>query len=125
MLLDTAGVKRPRKADTLTLFACAARVFVQTGTGISGIESLVFADGAARLSAKPFRGVLKTYKGTRFLTLEGNANGLRIQNLLMPVLSYNPSPLPPADFHLFAAASSATLLGTKPPSSEADEGERR
>ena len=123
MLLDTAGARRPREADTLTLFACAARVFVQTGDGIAGIESLVLADGAVRLSSKAFRCVLNTYKGTKFLTLEGSANGLRIQNFLMPVLGYNPSPAPPADFHVFAAGSSATLLGANTPPVEATEGE--
>jgi len=95
------------------LFACAARVFVQTSDGTAGIESLVFADGGVKLAIKTFREVLKTYKGTLFLTMEASANGMRIQNFAMPVLGYDPRPVAPAEFKMFASGSSAALLGEK------------
>ncbi len=63
-----AAVPRPRTADTFTLSACAARVFVECKGEVAGIEALVFADGAVTLPARSFRELLKTYKGKRFLT---------------------------------------------------------
>jgi hypothetical protein len=72
---------------------------------VAGIEALVFADGAVTLPAKSFRELLKTYKGTRFLTFEGGPDGLRIQTFRMPVLRYDPHPKAPADFHVFPASS--------------------
>jgi hypothetical protein len=41
------------------------------------------------------------YKGTRFLTFEGSADGLHVQNFRMPVLGYDPGLKPPADFKVF------------------------
>jgi hypothetical protein len=94
-------VSRPRKKDTITLSACTARVFVECKSYVAGIEALVFSDGAVALPAQKFRDLLKTYKGTRSLTFEGSADGLRIQNFRMPVLAYHSHPKPPADFHVF------------------------
>jgi hypothetical protein len=96
-----AVVSRPRKADTVRLSACAARVFIECKGNVAGLEALVFSDGAVMLAAQKFRDVLKTYKGTRFLTFEGRGNGLHIQNFRMPVLGYDPRPKPPADFQVF------------------------
>ncbi|MBA3350887.1 MAG: hypothetical protein H0U23_00405 [Blastocatellia bacterium] len=101
-----AGVSRPRKTDTLKLFACAARVFVESKDGVAGIEALVLADGAVSLPAKSFSSVLKTYKGTKFLNFDGSSDGLRINAFTMPVLSYDPTPIPPADFQTFPVSSS-------------------
>jgi hypothetical protein len=124
MLFNAADVKRPRKKETFLLSACAARVFVQTRGGVAGIETLVLSDGAVTLPFKKFREVLKTYKGTKFLTFEAGAGGLQIQNFHMPVLGFDPSPVPPADFQVFRASDPAALLG-KPPSSEPPEDLRR
>jgi len=99
-LLKTT-VSRPRKKDTVTLSACAARVFIECKGNVGGIEALVFSDGAVVLPAQKFRDVLKTYSGTHSLTFEGNADGLRIQNFRMPVLAYDPHPKLPADFQVF------------------------
>ena len=102
-------VSRRRGAKTLTLSACAARVFAECDDDVAGIEALVFADGAVTLAAAgKFRDLLKTYKGTRFLTIEGSADGLRMKNLWMPVLSYDPRPKPPADFQVFPVTAPPT-----------------
>lgn len=79
---------------------------------VAGIETLVFADGAVRISANKLRDVLKTYKGTRFLTIEGSAEGLRIKNFTMPVLAYDPHPTPPAEFHIFPVGNNSALPGS-------------
>lgn len=100
-LLRGAGVSRPKRTDALKLSACAARVFIETKDGVAGIEALVLADGAVTLPTKSFAAVLKTYKGTKFLNCEGNSASLQINTFRMPVLSYDPAPIPPADFHLF------------------------
>jgi hypothetical protein len=103
-LLKAAGLTRLKKPTNFTLSACAARVFVEFQGDVSGIEAIVLSDGAVTLPTNKFRDVLKTYKGTRFLTFEGYAEGLRIQNFRMPIIGYNPSPTPPAQFKLFAAS---------------------
>jgi hypothetical protein len=100
-----AAVPRPRTADTFTLSACAARVFVECKGEVAGIEALVFADGAVTLPARSFRELLKTYKGKRFLTFEADSDGLRIQTFRMKVLRYDPHPHPPAYFPVFPVSS--------------------
>ncbi len=111
-----AAISRPRKADTFTLSACAARVFVECKGNVAGIEALVFVDGAVTLPAYKFRDLLKTYKGTRSLTFEGGTDGLRIQNFWMPVLSYDQHAKPPADFQVFPV--------TAPPGSTTTQSDR-
>ena len=96
-----AVVSRPRKTDTVILSTCAARVFVECTGNVAGIEALVFGDGAVTLPAQKFRDLLKTYKGTRFVTFEWGADGLHVQNFRLPVIGYDPRPKPPADFHVF------------------------
>lgn len=96
-----AVILRPRKDETVILSACAALVFVECKGNVAGIEALVFGDGAVTLPAQKFRDLLKTYKGTRFLTFEWGADGLHVQNFRMPVIGYDPRPKPPADFPVF------------------------
>lgn len=104
-LLKGAGISRPKQADTLTLSACAARVFVEFKGDVAGIENLVLTDGAVALPAMKFLALLKTYKGTRVLSFEGGPCGLKIQNFTMPVLGWDPHPKAPAHFQLFPAGS--------------------
>jgi hypothetical protein len=99
-----AVVSRPRKTDKLRLSACAARVFVESKHGVGGVEALVFSDGAVMLPAPKFRDLIKTYKGRVSLTFDGSADGLRIENFLMPVLGYEPSPKPPAALQVFSSS---------------------
>ena len=60
------------------------------------------------------------YKGTRFLTFEGSADGLHVQNFRMPVLGYDLGPKPPADFQVFhlTASPSYDAARSRPGSSE-------
>ena len=112
-LLKSAGVTRPKTADTLTLFACAARIFVQFKGVVAGIEELVLSDGAVMLPAQKFLAVFKTYKSTRFLNIEGGSDGLKLQNFSMSILAWNPNPTPPAQFHLFPVTNMDVLLPPK------------
>jgi hypothetical protein len=103
-LLKATGLTRLKKPTNFTLSACAARVFVEFQGDVSGIEAIVLSDGSVTLPNNKFREVLKTYQGTRFLTFEGSPAGLRIQNFRMPVVGYDPAPLPPAEFKIFASS---------------------
>lgn len=101
MLLKGAGISAPKKDDEFTLSACAGGIFVEFKGEVAGIEALVFLEGAVVLPARNFQRLLKTYKGTKFLNLEGSPNCLKIQNFTMPVFSWNSKPDPPADFQTF------------------------
>ncbi len=100
-LVRTAGFSMPKKAPKLVLSACAGRVFVKTVDCIAGIETLVLAGGEVTVPAQNFAKLLATYKGTKLLTIEGGPDGLKIQNFTMPVLGWNPKPVPPAEFKIF------------------------
>ena len=104
-LLKSSGVTRPKKADVLTLSACAARVFVEFKGDVAGIEMIVLSEGAVTLPAQKFLMMIKTYKGTRALNFEGGPTSLKIQNFTMPILAWNPNPKPPANFKLFPSSS--------------------
>jgi DNA polymerase III sliding clamp (beta) subunit (PCNA family) len=106
-----AVASRPRKTDTITLSACAARVFVECKDAVGGIEALVFSDGAITLPARKFRELVKTYKGRTSLTFEGSGDGLRIENFSMSVLAYDPDPKAPAAFQVFPARPTNTQGG--------------
>ena len=62
------------------------------------------------------------YKGTRFLTFEGSADGLHVQNFRMPVLGYDLVPKRRADFQVFhlPALPSYDAARSRPGSSEAE-----
>jgi len=96
--LFKATVERPRKADTVTLSACASYVFVECRGDIAGAKAAVYRDGAVTLKAKKFRDFLKTYKNMEAPIFEESADGLRIKTLPIPVASYDPKPKPPAEF---------------------------
>jgi hypothetical protein len=100
-LLKSVGVTRPRKAEVLTLSACAARVFVEFKGDVAGIEALVMSDGAVTVSADKFVTLIKTYKGTRSLSFEGGSEGLKVQSFQMSILAWIPEPQPPAALQVF------------------------
>ena len=76
--LLNAVVSRPRKDDSLILSACAGRVFIEYKGDGAGIDALVCNGGTVTFPAQKFGDLLETYKGTRFLTFEWGANGLRV-----------------------------------------------
>jgi hypothetical protein len=55
------------------------------------------------------------YKGTRFLSFEGSADGLRVENFRMPVLGYDRGPNPPADVQVFHLPAPTELRGSAIP----------
>jgi hypothetical protein len=83
-------------------------VFIESKGDISGVEALVFEDGAATLPTKKFRHLLRIYKGRKSLTLEADTEKLSIGNFEMRILKYEPCPQPPGEFRVFAP-SGATL----------------
>jgi len=97
-LLKNAQVTRPKKKDVLILSTCAARVFVEFRGEVAGLEVPVFSEGAVSLPAQKFLMLIKTYKGTPSLNFEGGPTSLKIQNFTMPILAWNPQPIPPAGF---------------------------
>lgn len=97
-LLKNAQVTRPKKKDVLILSACAARVFVEFRGDVAGLEIPVLSEGAVTLPAQKFLMLIKTYKGTPSLKFEGGPTSLKIQNLTMPILAWNPQPIPHAGF---------------------------
>jgi hypothetical protein len=107
LLLKGAGISRPKKTDVFTLFACAGRVFIVTKDGVAGIEALVLSDGAVELPSQKFHALLKTYKGTRFLNFEADADRLQIETFQMPVLKYTKDPKAPGEFQVFGPAASS------------------
>ena len=112
-LLKSVGMSRPKKTETFILSACAARVFIDFKGVVGGLEMLVLSDGLVKLSAQKFTKLIPTYEGTRFLSFEGGPGGLKIQNFTMPVISWNPQPEPPAEFHLFPSTP-LPEVGVKP-----------
>jgi hypothetical protein len=104
-LVKHAGVSRPKAADLIRLEACAARIFVHTKNGVAGIEAIVLQDGAVTIPAKTFSALLKTYDD-KFLHFEADAARLKINNLTMSVLGYDPAPVPPGHFQVFPASGS-------------------
>jgi hypothetical protein len=106
-LVKAACIAPSRKVDNLMLTAHGSRVFIERKGTVAGMDALVSAEGSVTLPTKPFRNVLKTYKGTRRLDFEGNADGLRIQKFRMPVVSYDSKPKLPADFHVLQPLKTA------------------
>jgi hypothetical protein len=75
--LFKAVVSHPQKDDMLILSACAGRVFIECKGDGAGIDALIFSDGTVTFPTQKFGDLLKTYQGTRFLTFEWGADGLR------------------------------------------------
>ena len=96
-LIKAACSARSRKADNLTITALGNRVLVECkGTGAAS-DAAVSVEGAVTVHAKSFRQVLDTYKGTGSLEFEASAEGLRIQNFRMGIVSYDAKPKSPTN----------------------------
>ena len=63
------------------------------GGETAGIAAPIEAEGAVVLIAKNFRAMLDTYKRTPELSFEGGANGLKINNLRMPIQKWIANPI--------------------------------
>jgi len=86
-----------RIGATVVLSACAGRVCVQCKGDVASIQGNRLRGRRGHFARAEIRTLLKTYKGTRSLTFEASAVGLRVQTFWMPVLGYELHPKPPAE----------------------------
>ena len=91
-LIKAACSARAKKKDNLTITAQQNRLLVECNGVIAASDAIVSANGAVTVHAKSFRKVLDTFKGTPLLEIEGDAQGLRIQNFRMGIISYDSKP---------------------------------
>lgn len=91
-LMKNAGVAKPKKADVFTLAASEGRVSVEFRGVTAGIVAPIRSEGAVVLIAKNFRAVLDTYKRTPELSFEGGPDGLKINNLKVPIQKWIANP---------------------------------
>lgn len=111
-MVETVSKKMPgqKKAEAqMRLFACAARVFVESNQVVAGVETLVFEDGTCLLPRVPFREVLKTFRGRKNLTVEVDPKGLHIGGFSMRVTEFGWYATPPAKFQVFPVTDLAVL----------------
>jgi hypothetical protein len=99
MIGSLRGRERGKRTDSqLVLSACQARVFVASGGNVAGEEALVLEDGSCVLPRVRFEKVLKTFRPKPNITVEADAQGLRIERFEMEVRSYSPTSAPPDHF---------------------------
>jgi hypothetical protein len=89
---------KKRKSRTVRLYACAARVFVETDGTTAGEESLVLAEGGCTLLLEQFISILKTYDGKPNVTIQAGEKSLRLFTTTLPISGYTPTVKPPAHF---------------------------
>ena len=95
-LVKAACSARAKKKDQLTITAFDNRLSVGCNGVTANSEVEVSMNGSVTVHAKSFRKVLDTFNGASSLEFEGNAEGLRIQNFPMGVISYDPKSNQPA-----------------------------
>jgi hypothetical protein len=91
-LMKNAGVAKPKKTDVFTLSASGGRVSVEFRGESAAIVAPIRSEGAVVLIAKNFRAVLDTYKRTTELAFDGGPEGLKINNLKMPIQEWIANP---------------------------------
>jgi uncharacterized protein (TIGR04255 family) len=123
-LLKGVGASKPAPEESITISACAARVFVEYKGDVGGIEHLVLADGAVTLPAKKLVDLLSTYKGVKSLHFEGGPKVLKVDSLTMPIIRWEPNPKPPADFQIFPVTDT-TITKTPKPTRSSESGGRK
>ena len=89
---------KKKKNRTVRLYACAARVFVETDGVTAGEESLVLKDGGCTLLLEQFITILKSYEGKVNVTIQADEKSLRLFTTTLPVLGYTADVKPPAHF---------------------------
>jgi DNA polymerase III sliding clamp (beta) subunit (PCNA family) len=96
-LIKAACSARAKKKDNLTITALQNRLSVECNGIVATSDANVTDKGAVTVHAKSFRKVLATFQGAPLLEFEGNAEGLRMQNFRMGIVSYEAKPRMPAD----------------------------
>jgi len=96
-LIKAACSARTKNKDNLTITALKNRLSVECNGVVAASDADVSVSGAVTVHVKSFRKVLDTFKGTTLLEIEGSAEGLRLQNFRMGIVSYDSRPKLPAD----------------------------
>jgi hypothetical protein len=121
-MLAQVRQKRPgvkKKSRTVRLYACAARVFVESNAITAGEESLVLADGGCTLLLEQFVAILKSYRGKLNVTIQADQHSLCLFTTTLPISGYTKTVQPPAAFvvgrvtDMWVAGGSAEALGRR------------
>jgi len=117
-MVKTVGKKMPgqKKADpNVRVFACSARVFVESNQTVDGVEALVFADGQFTMPYDRFQFLLDTFKTKKHFTLEVDQGRMHIGTFSQPVPGYLPHALPPGKFVVFPVTDLGVLPNNQTP----------
>jgi hypothetical protein len=85
----------------LRLWACVARVFVESNGVIAGTEALVVEDGTCVVPRSTFLKLLQSYKDKQNLTIEADSSALRVGSTTLGHLGYTPTAVPLDRFDVF------------------------
>ncbi|MSR67187.1 MAG: hypothetical protein EXS24_07440 [Pedosphaera sp.] len=116
-MVQQAGKKMPgqKRADqTLRLYACAARVFVESNQTVAGMEALVLKDGGCTLPREVFLKLLKSYAPKPHITIEADERTVRFGSTTLNSVGYSPTATPPGHFQVFPVTDLKALFPDKP-----------
>jgi hypothetical protein len=98
-MVQQVGKKMPgqKRADpALRLYACAARVFVESNQTVAGMEALVLEEGGCTVPREVFLKLLKSYAPKPHLTIEADERTVHFGSTTLNSAGYSPSVQPPA-----------------------------
>lgn len=100
---ELIGMVRHTKGrdNHLRVWACAARVFVESNGVVAGTEAIVVEDGGFTIPRKPFLKLLLAYAEKECIGIEANPSGLRVGSTSLGHLGYTPTVAPPGQFVVF------------------------
>lgn len=116
-MVQQVGKKMPgqKRADpTLRLYACAARVFVESNQTVAGMEALVLEEGGCTVPREVFLELLKSYAPKPHLTIEADERTVRFGSTTLNSVGYSPTATPPAKFQVFPVPDLKALFPDKP-----------
>jgi len=116
-MVQQVGKKMPgqKRADvSLRLYACAARVFVESNKTVAGMEALVLEEGGCTLSREAFLKLLKSYAPEPHITIEADERTVRFGSTTLNYAAYSPTATPPAQFQVFPVTDLKALFPDKP-----------
>jgi DNA-directed RNA polymerase subunit RPC12/RpoP len=90
-----------RSVQFARLWACAGRVFVEANEVIAGTEALVLEDGSCSVPRVRFLKLVQSYSPKLNITIEANAETLRVETVTMPSADFSRVAIAPAQFHVF------------------------
>jgi hypothetical protein len=102
---------RKEKDQEVRIYACAARVFVEANSVTVGEEAMVLKEGSCFQPIEPFLALIKSYRSKPNITIEADAESLRVFSSVRNVLGYTRYATPPADFVVGAVQDTLPSLG--------------